>query len=178
MDDKTLINECLKGNSVAQKKLFDKYAPKMMYVCLRYCREQEDAEDALQEAFIKMFASLERYQFEGSFEGWLRRIVVNCCLDFLRRVKKLQADVSVDDYAYKIATPSLASDQIQAEDLLKLIHALPKGYQTVFNLFAIEGYSHKEIADLLGITEETSKSQYFRARAFLRNSLEKQEVEK
>lgn len=178
MDDKKLVNECLKGSSIAQKKLFEKYAPKMMYVCLRYMKETEPAEDALQEAFIKVFNSLPKYQYDGSFEGWIRRIAVNCCLDALRKNKQHLTDMRMDDVDYKLVSPELASDDLEAEDLLKLIHGLPKGYQAVFNLFAIEGYSHKEIADLLSISEETSKSQYFRARAFLKKFLEKREIER
>jgi len=173
MDDKTLLNECLKGSSLAQKKLFEKYASKMMFVCLRYCKEAEDAEDVLQEAFIKVFSSLNKYQYEGSFEGWMRKIMVNCCLDFLRKQKQFKGQSSLDLVDYKIPSTELASDNLHAEDLLKMIQEMPKGYQVVFNLFAIEGYSHKEIAELIGVSEETSKSQYFRARAFLKNNLEK-----
>jgi RNA polymerase sigma-70 factor (ECF subfamily) len=176
MDDLKLVEESVKGNSIAQKKLFEKFAPKMMFVCLRYCKEQNDAEDALQEAFIKVFSNLEKYKNDGSFEGWIRKIMVNSCLDLLRKAKKLQNQASLDDVDFKIHDNSLASDNLEAEDLYKIIQKLPKGYQVVFNLFAIEGYSHKEIAELLNISEDTSKSQYFRARTFLRNYLEKIEI--
>lgn len=176
MDERSLLNECLKGSSIAQKKLFEKYAPKMMFVCLRYCKEREDAEDALQDAFIKVFNSLPKYQQEGSFEGWLRRIVVNCCLDLLRKNKRMENQVNLDTVDFKMPSVELASDNLQAEDLMKIILKMPRGYQLVFNLFAIEGYNHKEIGELLNISEETSKSQYFRARAFLKNYLEKTEI--
>lgn len=176
MDDRTLLNDCLNGSSIAQKKLFEKYAPKMMYVCLRYCREREDAEDALQEAFIKVFNSLSKYQYEGSFEGWIRKIVVNCCLDLIRRNKHHEDQTNLDSVDFKITSAGLASDDLQAEDLMKVIQSMPRGYQLVFNMFAIEGYTHKEIAEMLAISEETSKSQYFRARAFLKNYLEKTEL--
>ena len=176
MDEKTLVKECLKGSSIAQKELFEKYAPKMMFVCHRYLKETSEAEDALQEAFIKVFHSLAKYQHEGSFEGWIRRVVVNCCLDILRKRKQHVADRSLDDVDYMLSSSELASDKIEADDLLKLIHEMPKGYQAVFNLFAIEGYSHKEISELLGVSEDTSKSQYFRARAFLKKRLDKLEI--
>lgn len=176
MDEFTLVNECIKGNPIAQKKLFEKFAPKMLFVCKRYCKEQEDAEDVLQEGFIKIFAYLEKYKHEGSFEGWMRRIFVNCCLDFLRKQKALGDISSLDDIAYKTQDESSHNQSLEVEDLLNIILKLPKGYQVVFNLFAIEGYTHKEISELLGISEDTSKSQYFRARAFLKNYLEKIEV--
>lgn len=176
MDEFSLVNESIKGSAIAQKKLFEKFAPKMLFVCLRYCKDRQDAEDVLQDGFIKMFTSLDKYKFDGSFEGWLRRIMVNTCLDFLRKQKQMGDFTSMDDVAFKLEDASSAQNELEVEDLMKLIQKLPKGYQVVFNLFAIEGYSHKEIADLLGISEDTSKSQYFRAKAFLRNALEKTEV--
>lgn len=176
MDELKLVEESVNGNSIAQKKLFEKFAPKMMFVCLRYCKEQNDAEDALQEGFIKVFSNLAKYKNDGSLEGWVRRIMVNSCLDLLRKNKKLENQAALDDLDFKIHDNSLASDNLQAEDLYNIILKLPKGYQVVFNLFAIEGYSHKEISELLNISEDTSKSQYFRARTFLRNYLEKIEI--
>jgi len=178
MDDVTLITECLKGSSLAQKKLFEKFAPKMMFVCLRYCKETEEAEDALQEGFIKIFHYLPNYKNDGSFEGWMRKIFVNTALDLLRKNKKLILNSSLDDVSYLITNNEQASDSLQEEDLLKMIQQMPSGYQVVFNMFAIEGYSHKEIAELLSISEETSKSQYFRARNYLRKQIEKIETER
>jgi RNA polymerase sigma-70 factor (ECF subfamily) len=176
MDEATLINECKRGNAIAQKKLFDKFAPKMMYVCLRYCKNQNDAEDVLQESFIKIFSSIDKYKNEGSFEGWMRRIFVNSCLDFLRKEKQLSGTSSLEDVEFKIHDDYSTSQNLEAEDLMKIIEKLPKGYQVVFSLFAIEGYSHKEIGELLNISEDTSKSQYFRARASLKAYLERIEV--
>lgn len=176
MDEVSLVNECVKGNPIAQKKLFEKFAPKMLFVCKRYCKEQEDAEDVLQESFIKIFSSINKYKQEGSFEGWMRRIVVNSCLDFLRKQKQMGDVSSLEDVSYKIEDESFANKTLEVEDLMNMIETMPKGYQLVFNLFAIEGYSHKEIAELLAISEETSKSQYFRARAFLKNLIEKTEI--
>ena len=177
MDEVALVNECNKGNPIAQKKLFEKFAPKMLFVCMRYCKEQEDAEDVLQDGFIKVFASLQKYKFEGSFEGWMRRIFVNCALDFLRKQKQLEMIDSINDLEFKLEGNSVStSESLEVEDLMKIIQKLPKGYQLVFNLFAIEGYTHKEISELLHISEDTSKSQYFRARAFLRTYIEKLEL--
>jgi len=156
--------------------LFEKFAPKMLFVCLRYCKEREDAEDVLQEGFIKIFTSLDKYKFDGSFEGWMRKIMVNTSLDFLRKQKQIGDSTSIDDVSFRIEDSSATQNELEVKDLMNLIQKLPKGYQVVFNLFAIEGYSHKEIADLLGISEDTSKSQYFRAKAFLRNAIEKIEV--
>jgi RNA polymerase sigma-70 factor (ECF subfamily) len=158
--------------------LFDKFAPKMLTVCLRYAKDTTEAEDVLQEGFVKVFGKLSDFKMEGSLEGWIRRIMVNTSLDSIRKNKKYLTDAKLEDVDYKVMSLESASDQLQAEDLLKLVQLLPEGYKVVFNLFAIEGYSHKEIADLLGVSENTSKSQYSRARAHLRMQLEKLEIER
>ncbi len=173
MDDFTLVSECAKGNARAQRALFDKFAPKMLAVLMRYLRNAEEAEDTLQDGFVKIFQKIGEFKMEGSLEGWIRRIMVNTALDMLRKNKKLLGDTQLDDVSYKVAFNDHSFDEMNVTHLLKLIDALPDGYRIVFNMFAIEGYSHKEIADTLGVTENTSKSQYSRARAFLRNQLEK-----
>lgn len=173
MDDETLVVECVKGNAKAQRMLFEKFAPKMMAVCLRYSKDVEEAEDILQDGFIKMFSKLPDFKMEGSLEGWVRRIMVNTSLDAIRRNKKHLGDSKLEDVDFRISSQESTMDHLLAEDLMKLVQKLPDGYKVVFNLFAIEGYSHKEIADLLGVTENTSKSQYSRARAYLRAQLEK-----
>lgn len=178
MDDNTLVIECVKGNTKAQRMLFDKFASKMMAVCMRYANDTMEAEDVLQEGFVKVFGKLADFKMEGSLEGWIRRIMVNSSLDALRKNKRFQNDSKLEDVDFKISSSELASDHLLAEDLLKMIQALPEGYKVIFNLFAIEGYSHKEIADLLGVSENTSKSQYSRARAYLRHELEKLEIER
>lgn len=172
MDDLTLVSECAKGNPKAQRALFDKFAPKMLSVCMRYVRNMDEAEDALQDAFVKVFQKIGEFKMEGSLEGWIRRIMVNTALDALRRNKKQLGDVQLDDVSYKVSFSDYSFDDMDVNHLLKMIDQLPDGYRVVFNMFAIEGYSHKEIADTLGVTENTSKSQYSRARAFLRNQLE------
>lgn len=172
MDDLTLVNECAKGNSKAQRALFDKFAPKMLAVCHRYLRNNQEAEDVLQDGFVKVFQKIVDFKMEGSLEGWIRRIVVNTALDTIRKNKKLLDDVQVEEVQYKVSFTDHQFDGMDLAQLMKLIDSMPDGYRIVFNMFAIEGYSHKEIADTLGVTENTSKSQYSRARAFLRTQLE------
>ena len=173
MDDAQLVKECLKGNPKAQKTLFDRFAPKMFVVCLRYFKQRSQAEDALQDAFIKVFVKLSEFKNEGVLEGWVRRIVVNTCLDHIRKNLKFQSDVSMGDVEYKIEQQEFTVENLMANDLIKLIQTMPEGYKVVFNLFAIEGYSHQEIAATLGISESTSKSQYLRARGYLKARIEK-----
>ena len=172
MEDLTLVNECAKGNSKAQRALFDKFAPKMLAVCHRYLRNNQEAEDVLQDGFVKVFQKIVDFKMEGSLEGWIRRIVVNTALDTIRKNKKLLDDVQVEEVQYKVSFTDHQFDGMDLAQLMKLINDMPDGYRVVFNMFAIEGYSHKEIADTLGVTENTSKSQYSRARAFLRTQLE------
>ncbi|HBW86684.1 MAG TPA: RNA polymerase subunit sigma-70 [Crocinitomicaceae bacterium] len=173
MDEITLVSDCLKGNPKAQKAFFDKFAPKMMTVCLRYMKSSEEAEDMLQDAMIKVFHYLDRYKNEGSLEGWIRRIIVNTCLDQIRKNSKLIGVQSTDDVEYKLTSDDKTLEHMAAAELLNLIQKMPDGYRVVFNMFAIEGFSHQEIAQHLNITESTSKSQYLRARAYLRERIEK-----
>ncbi len=176
MDEVTLANKCIEGDPRAQRELFEMYAPKMMGVCLRYMKDQAQAEDVLQDGFVKVFTKLDKYTGNGSLEGWVRRIMVNTSLDHLRKTNKFNANVSMDDVSYKVESDADALSDLMEEDLLKLIREMPDGYKTVFNMFAIEGYSHKEISVKLGISENTSKSQYSRAKAYLRTKLEELEI--
>jgi RNA polymerase sigma factor (sigma-70 family) len=179
MTDEQLIKECVSGSAVAQKKFYDLFARKMMGVCLRYANSYEEAQDVLQDGFIKIFNKLPDFESKGSLEGWVRRIMVNTALDAYRKAKKHQSNVDVDSVSYMLDSNDFIVESINAEDLLKIIHSIPEGYRVVFNLFAIEGYSHKEIAEQLGVTESTSKSQYSRAKKMLRKLLiEKDFVEK
>ena len=171
MDEQELIQGCIAARPKAQKALFDIYAPKLYVVCLRYLKDQMRAQDVLQDTFVKIFAHIGNYKSEGAFEGWLKRIV-NTCLDQLRKDKKLLTDVSLDDVSHKLAHQDYSAEKLMADDLLKLVQALPDGYRTVFNLFAIEGFSHQEIAQQLSISESTSKTQYLRARAYLKERIE------
>lgn len=175
MTDEELIKKCTCGDLLAQKAFYEKFAGKMFGVCLRYMNGNDEAQDVLQDGFVKVFDNLIKYQKKGSLEGWVRRIIVNTALDQIRRNKKFTDNVDVDSVGYLLNDTSFIIEELEARDLLKIINNLPVGYRVVFNLFAIEGYSHKEIADKLGITESTSKSQYSRARKILRAVLLKNE---
>lgn len=167
-----LIAACLRGEPRAQRQLYNQFAGLMLTVCRRYLKRQEDAEEALLLGFAQVFRALPTFRQEGSFEGWIRRIMVNQALMELRRREPLH--LSFEDFAQPenlAATPATADTQLQAEELLALLQTLPTGYRTVFNLYALEGYSHPEIAEALGITEGTSKSQLSKARALLQRKL-------
>jgi RNA polymerase sigma-70 factor (ECF subfamily) len=171
MTDEDLVKECVSGNAIAQKKFYDLFAKKMMGVCLRYSKDYNEAQDVLQDGFVKIFNKLPIFESKGSLEGWVRRIIVNTALDAYRKAKKHQNNVDIDSVSYLLDSEDYTIEGINADDLLKIIHAIPEGYRIVFNLFAIEGYSHKEIAERLGVTESTSKSQFSRARKMLRKIL-------
>ena len=171
MTDEELVNGCMNNHAGAQRLLFEKYAKRMMGVCLRYANDYEEAQDILQESFIKVFQKISSFEGKGSLEGWIRRVMVNTALDAIRKNKEQQFQVEITEQEHSISTESTVVDSIQARDLLILIQALPAGFRTVFNLYAIEGFSHKEIAGMLGITESTSKSQYARARMHLQKSI-------
>lgn len=176
MSDEELIKACLSGDTAAQKRLYERFSRKMMGVCIRYTGDYEEAQDVLQDAFVKLFEKLNTYSGNGSFEGWVRRIFVNTALDAYRKNKQSRQNQDIDEVGYNISgTDDVVSD-LSAQDLLKLLEKIPTGYRVVFNLYVIEGYSHKEIADQLGITESTSKSQFSRARAYLMNLLQKQDI--
>jgi RNA polymerase sigma factor (sigma-70 family) len=170
-NEATLVSECISGNRKSQKSLYEHYASKMFAICLRYARNQMDAEDILQEAFVKLFNNLHKFRGEGSFDGWVRRIFVNTAIEHIRRKQMVTADSDglENTLADKYKT---ALDNLFEKDLLKNANGLSDGYKTVFNMYAVEGFSHKEIADRLGITESTSKSQFSRAKAILRNMLQ------
>ena len=175
MDEKQLLNECLKGDVKAQKRLYDMFAPKMYGVCLRYAKDQDTAQDYLQEGFIRVFTHLDKFRHEGSLEGWVRRIVVNTALEKLRKMDVFKNSVEVETALNKEYDAVQLMDQINAGELLQLIQTLPTGFRTVFNLYAIEGYTHQEIATIMHISEGTSKSQYSRARQWLQQKLNKKE---
>ena len=140
----------------------------MMGVCLRYMMNMEEAQDVLQDGFVKVFEKLGAYSGTGSFEGWVRRIFVNTALDAIRKNKNLKYQTQIDDVAFALKSNEYIFESLVAEDLMKVLQQLPLGYKTVFNLYAIEGYSHKEIAEKMNVTVSTSKSQFSRAKAMLR----------
>lgn len=172
MNETQLIEGCKQHNPKAQKALYDTYARKMMSVCLRYGSNREMAEDLLQEGFIKVFSAIGSFEGSGSFEGWMRRIFVNTALEYLRKNDILKESVEIDNTEVLQEVDYSAIERISADELMELIAELPPGFRTVFNMFVIEGYSHKEIGDALGITESTSRSQLTRAKRLLQKKLE------
>lgn len=159
------------GDSKAQKQFYEKYSGQFLGICCRYIKDQMAAEDIMVESMMRIFDKSKQFNYKGSFEGWCKRVVVNQALNYLRS-EKIQEDLSDIDIPVFADT----TDQLEAEDLLSLIRSLPSGYRMVFNLYAIEGYSHAEIAEMLNISEGTSKSQLSRARAFLQERLKKNEL--
>jgi RNA polymerase sigma factor (sigma-70 family) len=158
-----LIHACIEQDPQAQRSLYDRFAPQMMAVCCRYAKDRTEAQDILQEAFVKVFQHLGRYRDSGSLEGWIRRIVVNTAIDHLRRNKRQQQDIELNETTLDVGVEDVL-DHMEAAFLMELIQQLPEGYRAVFNLYAVEGYSHQEIAQQLEISEGTSRSQYVRAR--------------
>ena len=171
-----LIQACIDKDGRAQRAMYEKYAPQMFTICLRYVKEISEAEDVLITGFMKVFDKIHTYSGEGSLGGWIRRIMINESLGYLRRNKTMYLQVEMEAVERQ-PNLQLINDHLQTEDLLKMVAALPLGYRTVFNLYAIEGYSHKEISKLLGISENTSKSQLSRARGLLQQRLLESESE-
>jgi RNA polymerase sigma-70 factor (ECF subfamily) len=172
-EDKLII-ACQKGEHHAQKAVYEKYARKMLGVCSRYVQDEMEAEDIMIMGFVRVFEKINTFKSEGSFEGWIRRIMVNEALGHLRKQKSLKLTVNLED-SYQEPVFTAEDTELEAEDLLILIQQLPDGYRMVFNLYAIEGYSHKEIGEMLGISENTSKSQLSRARSLLQRHIERTE---
>lgn len=172
MTDEELVKGCIRKDPAAQRLLFERFSRKMMGICIRYADRREEADDMLQNGFIRVFEKIDTFRGSGSLEGWIRKIVVNESLTFLRKNKLMRLNVDIDDAKYLVPGNNHVGENINEKDLLKMIQQLPTGFRTVFNMYAIEGYSHKEIADQLGITEGTSKSQYSRAKVHLQHMLQ------
>jgi len=167
MDHQKLVRDCLKGKLQAQKQLYEEFARHMLGVCYRYTRSIRDAEDVLQEGFVKVFNKLHQYKQEGELGAWIRRIMVNTALNFLKRNRKYQDEMFfTNDYLHPVSDED-PSIRLESKELAHLIRQLPPGYQVIFNLHAVEGFSHVEIGELLGISDGTSRSQYSRARNLL-----------
>ena len=172
MTEDELINGCIRENAACQKEVFNRYAGHMLGVCQRYARNTDDAEDILQDAFIKVFSKIGQFKFEGSFEGWIRKIVVNTALKkySLIRYSKELTGYEVNDNNENQIDPA-AYSHLTEKDLLVLINSLPDGYRLIFNLYVIEGYQHEEIANMLGIQPGTSRSQLVKARTMLQKQI-------
>lgn len=176
MTEELMLAGCLTNNAASQEALYNRFSPRMLGVCYRFSKNREDAEDMLQEGFIKVFSQIHQYRGEGALEGWIRRIVVHTCINVLKKNKKFSDSVDIT-FAGGIGIreeniPSI----MQAKEVVECIRLLPIGYRTVLNLYAIEGYSHKEIGNMLDIEESTSRSQYTRAKAMLEDVLVKKKI--
>lgn len=173
-DGYPLVAACKKGESWARKRLYELYAPAMMGICVRYTNDKDMAKDILHEGFIKVFTKINTYSGEGSLEGWMRRVFVTTALEFIRTDHLGKFSLSIDDYNESFENSEFSIiEKLSAEDIVKCISELPAGYRLVFNLYAVEGYSHKEIANLLNIKEGSSRSQYTHARRLLQEKIGK-----
>jgi len=172
MQEDQLIKKVLKGDGRAQKAFYDQFASKMYGVALRFAKDVDEANDILQEGFVKVFNNLSSYRSEGSLEGWIRKTVVNTAINYYKKNAKHKSSADIEMVMiFEKSSDESAIDQISAKELMKTIGELPIGYRTVFNLNVIEGYTHKEIGDLLDISENTSKSQLARAKAYLQKRI-------
>ena len=167
MDHQRLVKDCLKGRPQAQRELYELFAQPMLGICYRYTRSMRDAEDVLQEGFVKVFHHLAQYKQEGELGAWIRRIMVNTALNFLKRNKRYQEEMYfTEEYLHPVTSDDPVV-RMEAKEIADLIRQLPHGYQVIFNLHAIEGFSRVEIGQMLGISDGTSRSQYSRARGLL-----------
>ncbi len=176
MTEEAILQGCLKNQPVAQQELYSRYSPKMLSVCYRFARNREDAEDMLQEGFIRVFTQIHQFQSKGSFEGWIRRIIVHTCINHLKKHRKFNDSVDITQAQTVSVREDSVPSIIQAKQVIECIRTLPLGYRTVLNLFAIDGYTHREIANMLDIEESTSRSQYTRAKAMLEQILIQKQI--
>ena len=168
IDHYVLVKDCLKGKLAAQKQLYDLFSGPMLSVCYRYTKSMADAEDVLQEGFVKVYFNLYQYKFKGELGGWIRRIMVTTAINYLKRNARYQSELLFpDEHLHAVDREAHPEVKMEAKELADLIRQLPPGYQTIFNLYAVEGFNHVEIGKMLGIQESTSRSQYARARALL-----------
>ncbi|MHC1708340.1 MAG: RNA polymerase sigma factor [Bacteroidales bacterium] len=171
VSDTELIQGCLEGKKEIQKLFYQKFAPTMLGVCCRYFGSREEAEDALQEGFIKVFINLESFRNEGSLEGWIRRIIVNTSLNMIRNQLKYQFHTDIEEAEHLIKDEADVVGNLSRDEMLAVLQDLPPGYRLVFNLYEIEGYSHKEIAEMMHVSISTSKTQLLKARKWLQKRL-------
>lgn len=171
ISESDLIKGCIAGDRRLQEELYSRFSPKMYAVCLRYANNADDAQDLLQEGFIKVYRNLHRFRAEGSFEGWIRRVFVNTSIEHFRK-KSTRLSMVTDKEENTIEDADItAIHKLAEKDIINIIQELSPGYRTVFNLYVVEGYSHKEIGELLGISEGTSKSQLARAKGVLQKKI-------
>ena len=176
MTEEAILIGCLNNDAIAQRELYNRYSPKMLAVCYRFAHNREDAEDMLQEGFVKVFLQMYSFENRGAFEGWIRRIVVHTCINILKKNKKFNESVNIIHATGVQIREDSVPAIIQAKQVVECIRMLPFGYRTVLNLYAIEGYSHREIANILDIEESTSRSQFTRAKAMLEDILIRKKI--
>jgi RNA polymerase sigma-70 factor (ECF subfamily) len=176
MVEELLLEGCKQNDSSAQQELYNKYSPKMLSVCYRYTKTREDAEDMLQEGFIKVFTQIHQFESRGSLEGWILRIMVHTCINHLKKNKRFNESIDLLHAENIGIREDYIPATLQAKQVVESIRTLPIGYRTVLNLYAIEGYSHKEIGSMLDIEESTSRSQYTRAKSLLESILLKRNI--
>jgi RNA polymerase sigma factor (sigma-70 family) len=176
MTEEALLLGCIQNKAAAQKELYERFSPKMLAVCYRYSHNREDAEDMLQEGFIKVFSQISTFEARGALEGWIRRIMVHTCINILKKNKKFNESVDlIHATALQVREESIPSI-MHAKEVVESIRMLPLGYRTVLNLYAIEGFTHREIGSMLDIEESTSRSQYTRAKSMLEDILIKKKI--
>lgn len=176
MTEELMLAGCLRNNAAAQEALYSRFSPRMLGVCYRFAKNREDAEDMLQEGFIKVFTQMHQYRNEGALEGWIRRIIVHTCINILKKNKKFAESVDIIHANSVFVREDMIPSIMQAKQVVECIRLLPLGYRTVLNLYAIEGFSHREIANILDIEESTSRSQYTRAKAMLEEMLIRKKI--
>lgn len=176
MTEEAILKGCLQNDPAAQRELYNRYSPKMLSVCYRFAHNREDAEDMLQEGFIKIFSQMHTFGNRGAFEGWIRRIIVHTCINILKKNKKFNESVDIIHATGAMVREESIPSIVQAKQIVECIRMLPIGYRTVLNLYALEGYSHREIGMMLDIEESTSRSQYTRAKAMLEEILVRKKI--
>ncbi len=176
MTEEQMLQGCLKNIASVQEALYNRFSPRMLGVCYRFARNREDAEDMMQEGFIKVFSQIHQFRGQGALEGWVRRIVVHTCINILKKNKKFSDSVDLFHASTLHLNENNIPSLLQAKQVVECIRLLPLGYRTVLNLYAIEGYSHREISSILDIEESTSRSQYTRAKSMLEDILLKNKI--
>jgi len=176
MTEEEIVKGCLRGDAGSQKALYEQHAGRMMSLCLRYMGSRQEAEDVFQEGFVRVFEKLHQFSGTGNLGGWIRMVIVNTALVQLRKNRKMNYDDSLEANEQSNAGDPEVLSAISHAELMALIGSMPSGYRTVFNLFAVEGYGHKEISEMLGISENTSKTQFLKARNFLSKKLSSKEL--
>ncbi len=176
MTEEQMLKGCLENDASMQEALYKRFSPRMLGVCYRFARNREDAEDMLQEGFIKVFSQIHQFRSQGALEGWIRRIIVHTCINILKKNKKFSDTLDLFHAGSLHVNENNIPSILQAKQVVECIRLLPLGYRTVLNLYAIEGYSHREIATILDIEESTSRSQYTRAKSMLEDILLKNKI--